>query len=236
MLARPHRTYHPQAPYGDPWHTEDPQEQSLPDSGGRGDRRALRRSLRRNGGDVSKRTDCHHGRCNRPVSPARDPRSHKLSGVGARERPARARRTAEVNSISQPRMTGSVDERIIVEDQHGREISLSGQLGTIAPFLDNVKGQLVAMFLSLRLENGPVRVGARSLTSSAGRFVGGRGPELCALVRLLSCLLVRPCRGLFSGKPAMASAIGEVDHESYRHPDEEPQPCAGGQETHEEEA
>lgn len=115
MLASPHRTYHPQAPYGDPWHTADPQEQSLPDSRGRGDRRALRRSLRRDGGDVSKGTDCNHGRCNRPVSPARDPRSHKRSGARARERPARARRIAECNSMSQPGMTGSVDERIIVE-------------------------------------------------------------------------------------------------------------------------
>src|SRR5829696_7196817 len=87
-----------------------------------------------------------------------------------------------------------------------------------------------------RCENGPVRVRARRLTGSAGRCVGGRGPGLCALVLLLSGLLGCPFRGGFIGQSAMAPAVAEVDHESYRHPDEEPQPCAGGQETHEEEA
>src|SRR5829696_8064162 len=87
-----------------------------------------------------------------------------------------------------------------------------------------------------RCENGPVRVRARRITGSAGRCVGGRGPGLCALVLLLSGLLDCPFRGGFIGQSAMAPAVAEVDHESYRHPDEEPQPCAGGQETHEEEA
>ena len=64
----------------------------------------------------------------------------------------------------------------------------------------------------------------------------GSGPGFCALVQLSSGVLVRPCRGLFSGQPAMASAVAEVDHEPYRHPHEEPKPGAGGQKTHEEEA
>src|SRR5215207_6395158 len=88
----------------------------------------------------------------------------------------------------------------------------------------------------LASRNGPVHVRARRLTGSAGRCVGGRGPGLCALVRLLSGLLATPFRGGFIGQPAVAPAVAEVDHEPYRHPDEEPHPCAGGQETHEEEA
>src|SRR5688500_4833242 len=34
----------------------------------------------------------------------------------------------------------------------------------------------------------------------------------------------------------MAPAVGEVDHDPYRHPDEEPHPGAGGQEAHKQEA
>src|ERR687894_1714770 len=47
-------------------------------------------------------------------------------------------------------------------------------------------------------------------------------------------------RGLASrlplGQAAVGAAVGEVEHEPYGHPDEEPDPGAGGQEAHEEEA
>src|SRR5215216_7936559 len=57
-----------------------------------------------------------------------------------------------------------------------------------------------------------------------------------APVRLRSGVLVRPCSGVFGGQPAVAPAVGEVDHQSYRHPDKKPQPGAGGQEAHKQEA
>jgi hypothetical protein len=102
----------------------------------------------------------------------------------------------------------------------------------------SVKGQLVARFLSLGPRNGPVRVRARRLMGLASSRAPCWGKRTRALRPgpLLSGLLVRPCRGVFVGQTAMGSAVSEVDHEPYRHPDKEPQPGPCGQKTHEEEA